>query len=79
MNVAYHYHVVYSGPGALLLTWINFSPSMISNCIYHNVWDEITYPFPNFNGCTIEVLEWINNFISRWLGMWLLIHAGIKV
>ena len=26
------------------------------------VWDEITYPFPNFNGCTIEVWEWISNF-----------------
>ena len=20
-----------------------------------NVWDEITYPFPNFNGCNIEL------------------------
>ena len=25
--------------------------------------DEITYPFPNFNGCTIEILEWISDFI----------------
>ena len=24
------------------------------------VWDEITYPFPNFNGATIEVREWMN-------------------
>ena len=22
----------------------------ISNCTHYNVWDEITYPFPNFNG-----------------------------
>ena len=22
------------------------------------MWDEITYPFPNFNGETVEVLEW---------------------
>ena len=21
------------------------------------MWDEITYPFPNFNGCTIEVWD----------------------
>ena len=21
----------------------------------YNVWDEITYPFLNFNGCTVEV------------------------
>ena len=26
------------------------------------VWDDITYPFPNFNGSTVEVLEWISNF-----------------
>ena len=26
------------------------------------VWDEITYPFPNFNGATVEVWEWISNF-----------------
>ena len=27
------------------------------------VWDEITYPFPNVNGCTGEVWDWISNFI----------------
>ena len=27
------------------------------------MWDDITYPFPNFNGCTVEVWEWISNFI----------------
>ena len=26
---------------------------------------EITYPFPNFNGVTIEVWEWISNSISH--------------
>ena len=25
---------------------------------------EITYPFPNFNGATVEVWKWIGNFIS---------------
>ena len=29
------------------------------------VWDEIIYPFPNFNGVTIEVWGWINNFIPQ--------------
>ena len=24
------------------------------------MWDEITYPFPNFNGATAEVWEWIS-------------------
>ena len=31
------------------------------------VWDEITYPFPNFNGCTVEVREWMSNFISQFM------------
>ena len=26
------------------------------------VWDEITYPFLNVNGCPVEVKEWISNF-----------------
>ena len=29
--------------------------------------DEITYPFPNFNGATVEVWEWISNFIPHFL------------
>ena len=28
---------------------------------------EITYPFPNFNNATIEVCEWISNFISHFM------------
>ena len=31
----------------------------------YKVWDEITYPFPNSNGCTVEVWEWMNNFIPH--------------
>ena len=34
--------------GPLLLSWI-------SNHMPNKVWDEITYPFLNFNGCTVEV------------------------
>ena len=30
---------------------------------------------PNFNGGTIEVWEWISNFVPNLKGMWLLIHA----
>ena len=40
----------------------------ISNYTHHKVWDEITYPFPNFNGAAVEVWEWINNFISHLTG-----------
>ena len=30
-------------------------------------WDEITYPFPNFSGCTVEVWEWISKFIPYFI------------
>ena len=33
-----------------------------SNCIHYKVWDEITCPFPNFNGATVDVWEWTSNF-----------------
>ena len=29
------------------------------------VWKEITYPFPIFNGLTVEDWEWISDFIPR--------------
>ena len=31
------------------------------------VWDEITYQFQNFNGCTLAVLEWIRNFTPQFI------------
>ena len=44
------------------------------------MWDEIIFPFPNFNGCTVEVWEWISNSIPHfkrhvityacWEGTW---------
>ena len=37
----------------LLLTWINLSTSKDSNYIHFEVWDEITYQFPNFNGAAV--------------------------
>ena len=39
----------------------------ISNHNHYKVWEEITYPFPNFNGCTIEVWEWISYFILHFI------------
>ena len=30
-------------------------------------WDDITDPYPNLNGTTVEVLDWINNFISHFM------------
>ena len=43
-------------------------PAWISNYIHYKVWGEITYPFPNFNGATVEVWEWISNFIPHFSG-----------
>ena len=31
------------------------------------LWDEILYPFPNLNGCTIEVWEWINDITPHFI------------
>ena len=47
-------------------------PAWISNYIHYKVWDEIIYPFLNFNGATVISTHTLQ-------GMWLLIHAGIKV
>ena len=44
------------------------------------VWIEITYPFPNFNGATIEVLEWINKFnLTFYNGCKYLSMLGLKL
>ena len=52
------------------------------------MWDEITYPFPNVNDATVEVWEWISNFILHFImdvitypcmytGLALIIHADV--
>ena len=53
--------------------WISTSNHLLSN-----MWDKITYPFPNFNGCTVEIWEWISNIIPQFM-MDVIMHAGIKV
>ena len=45
----------------LLLSLI---PAWIRIHIHRKVWHEITYPFPNVNGCTVEVWEWMIDLIS---------------
>ena len=42
-------------------------PARMSNHMCSHVWDEITYPFPNFNGFPIEVWEWMSNFIPQFI------------
>ena len=40
-------------------------PAWISNYIDYKLWDDITYPFPNFTCAAVEVWEWISNFIPH--------------
>ena len=44
-----------------------FIPALINNQIFWRVWNEITYLFPNFNGCIADVWEWISNLISQFI------------
>ena len=53
--------------GPLLLTWINSITAWISNHMLSKVGDEITCPFPNYNGFTVEVWEWISKFTSHFI------------
>ena len=43
-----HWIMIKNFPGLGLI------PAWIFNYIHHKMWDEITYPFPNFNGCTVD-------------------------
>ena len=52
-------------PAHFYLHDLTLIPAWISNHMPNKVWDEITYPFLNFNGCTVEVYEWISNFIPH--------------
>ena len=40
---------------AYTISVLTLIPAWISNYIHYKVWDEITYPFLNFNGATVEV------------------------
>ena len=41
---------------------------LVISSIHYKLWDKITYPFPNFNGYTVEVWGWISNFIPHLTG-----------
>ena len=49
--------------GTILLNGLTLISAWISNHMPWELWDNITHSFPNFNGCTVEVWEWIRNFI----------------
>ena len=60
-------------------------PAWISNYTHYKVWDEITCPFPNFNGGAVEAWEWISNFIPHFSGhvitypCWLMQGTGLVI
>ena len=54
------YVLWYLPPRASIASWI-------SNHVPSKMWDEITYPFTNFNSCTIEVWQEISNFITHFI------------
>ena len=51
--------------GAFYSHGLTLIEAWISYYIHYKVWDGITYPFPNFKGATVEVWEWISNFITH--------------
>ena len=55
-------------PGPFLLTWINFNPRMEVVYTHYKMWDEIIHPFLNVKHATVEVWEWIRNFIPHFTG-----------
>ena len=44
---------------------VSLIAAWIANYIHYKVWDEITYPFTNFNSATVEVCEWKSNFTQH--------------
>ena len=47
--------------------------------MHSKIWDEIKYPLPNFNGCTVEVSEWISKFLPHFTMDVIIFDARIKV
>ena len=39
----------------------------ISNHMSSNVGDEISYSSPNFDVCTVDILEWISHYILHFM------------
>ena len=45
----------------IILAWMR-------NYLHWKVWDEFTSTFPSFNGSTVELWEWINDFVPHFIG-----------
>ena len=64
--------VVWNSPLNLLRPFyfleLTLIPAWISNYTHYIMWDEVTYPFPNFKRSTVEAWELMNNFITLFTG-----------
>ena len=74
-NTATSAHVIASNNTSwirIMVSSYQCSSTLIPAWIYdhknYEMWIEFTYPFPNFNGCPVEVCEWISNFTPRFTG-----------
>ena len=65
MGILDHYHSCWCPGTPFYCHELSLIPARISNHIASKVWDEITYPLPNFICGTVEVWEWIGNFIPH--------------
>ena len=65
--------------GLFYLHELTLIPTWINNIIHYKVWGEIMYPFLNFNDATVEVKNGYVISSRTLLGVWLVIHNGIKV
>ena len=55
--------VTYGAP----FTGLTLIPVWIRNHMPSKVWDEITYPFPNFNGCAVDFWKLISDFMPYFI------------
>ena len=64
------YVYIYSFNGIIHITWLlkTISRTFTYQCtLASKVWNEMTYPFPYFNGVTVEIWKWIRVFIQHFL------------
>ena len=52
--------MAYATRGPIYKYELTLISARICNYIQHKAWDAIIYWFPNFNGATVEVCEWIS-------------------
>ena len=61
-----HNHL-FTSRGPCYYSGLTLSPAWINNRIPSKVCDEITYPFPNLNGCIVEIWERKSNFTPHFI------------